>query len=565
MREFLLPVFLCLAIFFLLGKLFSLQVVQGSYYRNLSNANRFRTMIIHAPRGVIFDRDGNPLVFNIPGFRESQNGKTKVLSQAEAIGLLAKNDPHLEVDSLRQYPKKDITAHVLGYIGEVTANDLQTPEFSTYRVGDFVGKMGIEEYYEDTLRGTDGQKLTEVDAMGKVIRVMGQTDPVPGKNITLTLDASLQEKVYEAMRGVSRGAAIVTNPKGEVLAMVSKPSFDPNLFTLGKTYKTDTSSDSSLAQILTDNQGQPLLNRAIAGTYPPGSTFKIVVAASALENNIIDQNFTVEDNGVLKIGNFSFANWYYTQYGRTEGQVNVVSAIKRSNDIFFYTVGEKVGVDRLSAFAKEYGLGQKLGIDVFGEAKGLLPTKEWKKKTIGEDWYTGDDYHYGIGQGYLLTTPLQVNSWTQAIANKGTLYTPHLLKALSVKRKGESLLSEKNFALIREGMVEACSPGGVAWPLFNFTFHMSNVKYPIDGKNFFVPTDATSSAHTQNEIGVSIACKTGTAQHGGDNTLPHAWITLFAPAYNPQIIVTILSEDSGEGSNVAGPIAKDILTAWFER
>lgn len=563
-RYFLFPVI----IFGLLGllalRLGFLQIVKGDYYRGLSDSNRIRNTVIHAPRGVIFDRNGKPLVINTPGYREVLDGKTKLIDGQDAISRLVNNDTHLEIDSLRQYPCKDACAHVVGYVGQISPADLKNPLYSSYKATDLLGKMGIESYYEPVLKGIDGAKLTEVDATGKNLRVLGQTDPVPGQNITLTLDMQLQQAVAIAMKDIKKGAAIVSTPQGEILALFSSPSFDPNLFTMGKKYNPSPDTDQSVEQIITDS-ASPLLDRAISGTYPPGSTFKLVTAAAGLQNNLITSNFTVKDTGVLKVGDFSFANWYFTQYGRTDGDVNVVKAIQRSNDIFFYTVGQMVGVDRLSGFAKQFGSGTPLGLDLPGEAAGLLPTKEWKEKVVGDKWYLGDDYHYGIGQGYLLTTPLQVNMWTQAIANAGKLYKPRLLKntANTVSSPIESnLLTKGNYELIRQGMIEACQTGGVAWPLFNFKINPSTgsgEKIKVDGKDFFTPENATSSA----QIGVSVACKTGTAQHGDDNTLPHAWITLFAPAYNPQVVVTVLAESSGEGSNIAGPIAKKILEGYF--
>ena len=262
------------------------------------------------------------------------------------------------------------------------------------------------------------------------------------------------------------------------------------------------------------------------------------------------------------MGAFSFANWLYTGYGRTDGTLNVVSGIKRSNDIFFYKLAEKVGVERLSSTAEKFGLGKPLGIDLAGEAKGLVPTPSWKEEAVGESWYLGDTYHYGIGQGFVLTTPLQVNAWTQAVANEGTIYRPFILKNLKPKTLKKNLLSGQNTSLIRQGMVESCSPGGVAWPLFDFKVKNKNLE--IDGKNFLEVLEATISGSLKDYRKVTVACKTGTAEHGGEKTLPHAWITLFAPAYNPQIVVTVLAEESGEGSNIAAPIAKEILTAWFQ-
>lgn len=561
-RDFFLVALAALFVSFLIVKLISLQLIEGERYRFLSDSNRIRTVVIHAPRGIILDRSKNPLVFNIPGFREVKDGKVKLLSQNDALNLLALGK-NLDFDSFRKYPYGDIFAHILGYIGQISQDELRQDRFSSYSGGDLIGKMGLEQYYESTLRGVDGKQLVEVDSKGKAVRTLGQTDPIPGENITTTLDLNLQQAVFSAMSGVKKGAAIVSTPKGEVLSLVSKPSFDPNLFTLPSSLLATKSAKAELNSVLYDAQGKPLLDRAISGTYPPGSTFKLIVATSGLENNIIDENWQVEDTGIINIGVFSFSNWYFTGYGRTEGMVNVVKGIKRSNDIFFYKLAEKVGVDTISKTAQKFGLGSPLGIDLEGEEGGLVPTTSWKEATLNDPWFLGDTYHYGIGQGYLSVTPLQVNGWTQAIANGGILYQPHLLGDKSPKVLSQNLLNEKNFSLIREGMIESCSTGGVAWPLFEF--RVKNEKLKIDGKNFLSVPEATSSSQFKDYRKVTLACKTGTAQHGGPTTEPDAWITLFAPAYNPQIVVTVLSEDSGEGSNVAGPIAKKILDYWFSR
>ncbi len=563
-RGFLLPITLFVIVVLLLIKLFSLQLLHGKDYRVLADSNRTRTQTIHAPRGVIFDRNGTPLVFNMPGFLQTTRDasgkvvKSTHLSKDEALALIAKGAPGIEVASLRQYPYKEAMSHVLGYIGQISEDEIKTPEFANYLPNDWIGKSGIEREYEHVLKGVDGKRLIEVDALGKPVRLLGQTDPVAGENLTLTIDDKLQEAAYQATSDMKKGAVVVSTPDGQILAMVSRPSFDPNLFTLDETYKV--ASDSAyptVESMLLDGNNQPLLNRAIGGTYPPGSTFKLVVAAAGLQSKTIDDSYQVTDTGILKIGNFSFANWYYTEYGRTEpGELDVKRALARSNDIFFYKLAEKIGVDKLSSIADRFGLGGKLGIDLEGEQKGLVPTKEWKKQTLKEDWYLGDTYHYGIGQGYLLTTPLQVNSWTQVIANGGTLYKPRLLLNQEATVKDKELLSKDNLSLIRQGMIEACSTGGVAWPLFDFK--VKNAKLAIDGKD--ITQAASSSADMRH---VSVACKTGTAEHGGADTLPHAWITLFAPAYHPQIVVTVLSESSGEGSNVAAPIAKKILEAYF--
>ena len=564
MRDLFLILSLAVVVVLLFLRLFYLQIVQGANFRYLSNNNRIRTAIIHAPRGIIFDRNGVPLVYNIPGFRETVNGKTVQLEESRALSLIAKGKNDLEIDSLREYPYKDVLAHVLGYLGQISKRQLSEPQYYSYNPGDLIGEAGIEQEYESELRGTNGKQLIEVDAQGLPVRTLGQQDPIPGKNINLTIDIGLQKAVYDAMKDVKKGAAIVSTPRGQILAMVSKPSFDPNLFTLGLSYKVASESAyPSVSSILSDSQNQPLLNRSISGVYPPGSTFKLIVASAGLTDNIIDVNWQVLDTGIINIGSFSFSNWYYSGYGGTDGEVNVVKGIQRSNDIFFYTLAGKVGVDKVSAMAKKFGLGSPLGIDLQGEASGLVPTAEWKQKTFGEPWYLGDTYHYGIGQGYLLTTPLQVNAWTQAIANGGTLYRPHLLLSLKPQILASNLLDAHSTDLIRQGMIEACAPGGVGWPLFDYV--VKNPKLTIDGKNILPAPQATTSAGFQDFRHVVVACKTGTAQVGGATTLPDAWFTLYAPAYNPQIVVTVLSENSGEGSNIAGPIAKQILDYYFSK
>lgn len=565
-RGFLLPVFLGMLLFLLCFRAFYLTVINGSEYRLLSDSNRMRTTIIHAPRGIIFDRNGKSLVLNTPGFRTvDKNKKVTILDTDTALSRIAQGDTRIEIDSLRQYPFKDAATHVIGFIGQITEAELK--EKSEYQGNDLLGKDGLEQSYEATLKGIDGKELVEVNAMGKPVRKLGITDPIPGKDLTTTLDADVQKAAYDAMSKAPKGSVIATTPKGQIIALVSKPSFDPNMFTLGKSYKSGTTSGyQKVSDVLLDGETQPLLNRAIAGTYPPGSTFKLVTALSGLENNIIDKDFSIQDTGVLKVGTFSFGNWYYLQYGKTDGTVDVVKAIKRSNDIFFYTLAQKIGVDKLSETARQFGVGQVLGIDLIGEAKGLVPTQKWKEKVIKEPWYLGDTYHYGIGQGYLLTTPLQVNQWTMAIANGGTIYRPRLVEKNEDPIMGKVPISTASLDLIRQGMVESCAPGGVAWPLFKLK--VKNEKLKIDGKNFLAVTSGTDSAGLK-ELNkyreIVVACKTGTAQHGDDKTLPHAWITLFAPAYNPEIVVTVLNESSGEGSNEAAPIAKKVLEAWFSK
>ena len=565
-RWYLLPVILIITGIILFITLFSVQIVQGNYYQQLSDSNRIRTQVIPAQRGIIFDRNGNPLVYNMPGFQlvehcspgDTQKCTTKPLSRDAALALLAKGDKHVQVDSLREYPYNVILSHVLGYVGQISRSELASGQYAGYQPDAWVGKSGIEQEYEQELHGQNGKALIEVNALGQKVRSLGQTDPIPGHNITLTIDLKLQKAVYQAAKGIKKGAIIVSKPDGEILAMVSKPTFDPNLFTMDTSYKpASESAYKSVSAILDDTKNHPLLNRAIGGVYPPGSTFKIVSAATGLQEHIIDQHYKVKDTGVLRIGKFSFANWLWTDYHRLEPHpLNVVTALARSNDIFFYKLAAKITVNRLSAFALKMGLGAPTAIDLPGEASGIVPTTQWKQKVLGQPWYLGDTYDYGIGQGYLLTTPLQVNTWTQIIANNGTFDAPHLLMTSHPIVREKNLLDAKTVDLIRQGMIEACNPGGVGWPLFNYTVKNPNLK--IDGKNITQVSSVSSALRH-----VVIACKTGTAQQGNATALPHAWMTLFAPAYKPQIVVTVLVESAGEGSNVAGPIEKQILNAYF--
>lgn len=565
-RGFLFPIALVAIIGLFTFKLVSLQLVQGAEYRNLADSNRIRNQLIHAPRGIIFDRNGKPLVYNTPGFRrlefDKKTGavtKTEILNKEEALQLIAQGTQNISVDSLRQYPYRDVMSHVLGYIGPISEEEIGEPTYSSYLPTDWIGKSGIEKTYELTLRGQSGQQLIEVNAMGEKVRALGQTDPVPGQNVTLTLDIDLQQTAYDAMKDVPKGALIISKPNGEILSMVSKPSYDDNLFTQDKSYKVASGSAyTKLQDVLLDGKNQPLLNRAIGGIYPPASTFKIITALTGLQNKIIDKNYRVVDTGVLKVGEFSYANWYFTDNGKKEaGALDVTRALARSNDIFFYKLAEKVTMEKLSAMSKKFGLGAPLGIDLAGESEGLVPTKEWKEKTIGEKWFLGDTFHYGIGQGYLLATPLQVNAWTQILANGGTLYQPHLNKLQDERILNKNLLSKQAIEPVRQGMVDACTEGkGVAWPLYDL--RVENRELRIDGKNFLKVASAAADMRQ-----ITVACKTGTAQHGGEDTKPHAWITLFAPAYKPQVVITVLVESSGEGSNFAAPIAKTVLEKYF--
>lgn len=570
---FSLALVVCLSLLFF--KLVRLQVIEGERNLALSDGNRIMVRAVHAGRGVIYDRKGRVLVRNVPAFRyfkssTCQKGEGKgwgepkefcsgysLISREEALALEAKGGPEaerLEIDTLRQYIYPEIFSHVLGYTGELTSDEFNTERIKdkNYILGDRVGRTGIEEQYEDILRGKDGKELFEVDAFGSVLRELGKVDPQDGPSVTLNIDMDLQKAAYNALGDV-KGMVIASDPTtGELLAMVSRPTFNPNAFTM-------SDSDLDVSKYIADSKNMPMLNRAISGTYPPGSTFKLVVAGGALEEGKITKSTQVLDNGVITIGPYTFPNWYYKQYGKTEGQVNVIMAIKRSNDIFFYKVAEIMGNDMLASWEKKFGLGEKIGVDLPGELTGLVPTDEWKRKAVGDKWYLGDTMHLGIGQGYLLTTPIQVNYWTSVVANDGRKVSLKVAKDVSgkfISPSSERVISKENANLIREGMIGACSEGGTGYPLFNFQVAGDKLKSKIDGQNF---TDAENG-----KVGVAVACKTGTAEYGDPKGKTHAWFTMFAPAFEPTIAITVLVEGGGEGSTVAAPVAKKVLEEWFK-
>ncbi len=547
--------FLILLMAAIIARVFYIQVLRYDYYKGLATSNRTRTALIPAPRGVVFDRAGHPLIANTAIFSISEKGKDKEITRDEALKLLSEGKK-VKSEVRREYLYKDAFAHVLGYVGQVTSNQLLMNDYADYGISDTVGKSGLESEYESMLHGKNGTNLFEVDAQGIFTHTLGTNEPIPGQNITTTLDRDIQLSVRDAMKDVEKGAAVVSDPNtGAILALYSAPSFDPNLFTYNKSYEAE-GKYKKREDVLLDGVDQPLLDRAIGGVYPPGSTFKLVTAVAALEKGKIKPDTKIEDTGILKVGDFSFGNWYFLQYGRKDGDVDVVKAITRSNDIFFYKAAESAGVDYVSSWAKKFGLGNTLGIDLPGEVKGTVPTMDWKEKNIGEPWYLGDTYHYGIGQGYLLTTPLQVNVFTNVFANDGVLYKPYLIEGKKqVLRK--DFINKEYIDLVREGMKGACSAGGTGYSFFDFK--VNNERLKIDNKDFI--KTASDSAKT---VRIEVGCKTGTAETTAQED-PHAWITVFAPYNKPEISVTVLVEKSGEGSQIAGPIATKILKDYFEK
>lgn len=556
-----------------LGRLWQLQVTHGQENLQASTGNRIRIRTIPAPRGVIYDRNAVILATNVPGFRlvGEQVGLTSVrkqqladfvaglisspsadvaakfkeglstevvlssgLTRDEAISLETKlaEWPELRVvsDPVRSYPANSTLAHLLGYLGEINEEELANPKYSTYQPGSKIGRVGIEASYESLLRGQDGRELVEVDARGVAERVIAREDPVAGRNLVLTVDLALTRTLeaelakYAEKSKSGKGAAVALNPQdGSVLAYVSWPSFDPNLFSRGITR-------DDYAKLISDPR-KPLFDRVITGTYPPGSTFKPTVAAAALAEKVTTKDRLINSPGVIYLGTQAFANWRPSGFGLQ----NIVDSIAYSNDIYFYLMGAELGVDRLSNWARKLGFGEPSGINIPGESKGTVPTSDWKKEVTGEIWYPGDNYNYGIGQGYLLVSPLQLAGSIEVISNGGRLFQPILVKEvrdsanLSVSRdspvlRRANVVGPEVLAIVKDGMKKACT--------------------------LFV------------NLAGDTGCKTGSAEFGNDEV--HAWFVAFAPWDQPEIVLSILVEGGGHGSQVAAPVSRPILQKYLK-
>ncbi|MBU4057284.1 hypothetical protein KJ695_05265, partial [Patescibacteria group bacterium] len=386
---------LIIGFLFLVGRLIELQVIKGDYFRSLSENNRIKRVVIPAPRGLILARGGEILVGN-RGY-------------------------------IRDYPLGEAFGHVSGYLGEVGPGEVGKAdpvcfEKGARRLGSLVGRGGLEEQYNCFLSGVDGEEVIEVDTLGRMVRILGRKDPVPGGDIKTNIDYKLQIKSAQAMKE-KKGAVIISDPKGEILTLYSSPSFNPALFLPG-------GDKDAISKILND-KNLPLFDRAIGGLYHPGSVFKPLVAIAALEDGKIDKNFRYEDPGVLSVktlyGDFSYSNWYYSQYGKTEGEIGIVRAIARSTDTFFYKLGEMVGIEKLTEWMGNFGLNGRTGIDLPGEVKNLIPSPEWKLKEKGEKWFLGNTYHLSIGQGDLVLTPLSLSRIPSVVASGGKLCTPRIV------------------------------------------------------------------------------------------------------------------------------------------
>lgn len=587
MNLFLAAIFCALSI--ILFRSLYLQIIKGDYYQLVAETNRTREKPLLSARGLIYDSQKRPLVKNIPFFDAqilpkdlSYNEKTRAdqvrdiaailqinesetweklnkyppnfkyyitvkenidYEQALLLKIQAQNKPGLfiGVRNQRQYMNAVEFSHILGYEGKITESELKGKENQGYLLNDYLGKTGLELYYEDVLRGKYGQDTVEIDVAGQEKKVLSHQDPQNGQNLVLTIDSDVQQKAREILinnlkkYNKSRASLIMINPQnGEIIALVSYPDFDNNLFAGGIStpdYKN-----------LIENPNQPLFDRALKGEYPSGSVIKMAVAAGALQEKIITDRTSFLSTGGLWL----YERWFFPDWSAGgHGQTNVYRAIAWSVNTFFYIIGggyqdfQGLNADGLQKYFQLFGFGDKTGLDLPGEATGLVPDPVWKLKIKNEEWYIGDTYHMAIGQGDVLVTPLQIANYTTAFANGGILYKSHLVKEIFANG-GEP--REIQPEILRENFIDP-----------------ANIEII---KKAMRQTVTVGSAQYLDRLDVPVAGKTGTAQwHTEKDT--HAWFTGFAPYDNPEVVITVLVEEGGEGSAVSVPIAYDVFNWYF--
>lgn len=523
---------LAIVIFIVFGlRLTDIMVLRGANFRAMADSNRLQTLSVLPARGILTDRNGIALTKNGRQFYAVATNsaqslypkKTHPISASEAASLQLQRASSVLAVPTRSYPFAPALTHLVGYIGFPTRSDISQKYIG---VEERVGKTGAEYLFDSTLRGVSGTDTYELSANGKVTSKVSQQLPLRGKSLSLSIDATLSTVAYDALGDHTGAVVVIDIPSSALRVLTSKPSFQL----------------TSLAQALTDPK-KPLLNRAVSN-YPPGSTFKLITALAALESGKMTADTTVVDEGQLKVGEQTFGNWYFRQYGRTEGTISLTRALARSNDIYFYTAAQQVGPEAMDDVAFKLGLGRATGIDLMEEQLGLLPTPEWKEKEVGTKWYLGDTYHMGIGQGFVLATPVQIANMTAAIGRSGQwcelLLTPHTQPTCE-----DSEIKPENLQTVVNGMVQACSNGGTAFPFF-----------PLN-------EDASEDQ--------KVACKTGTAEFGASDEKghkkTHGWFTMFYPTNKPEVAITVLVESTPEkpfleGSADAAPIALKVFEEW---
>ena len=590
-----------LGILFLFLRTGYLQVIKGDYYENMAKGNRLRIYNEIAPRGIIYDRFNVPLVYNTPSFDlivdladffgnpediqdeiineisdvlnsdneaelkeriDSSYNKTRQVNLIKGINhsnalvfeTMVNDWPGIRIqkNAQRQYVLGPYFSHIIGYTGEISESDLE--KYPDYFLNDEIGKVGLEKYYENYLRGEPGQEQIEVDSSGKTQRVLATKQSQPGNGLVLFIDKDLQEKLYQSLENMlkklsgtknstRKAAAIAINPNnGGVLALVSLPSFNNNLFAQGISQED--------LNLLENDPNEPFMNRVLTGQYPSGSIIKPLIAAAALEENIISAYKKINCNGVISIVNeYNPQIVYNFVDSKAHGSTDVFKAIAESCNVFFYTIGggykniEGLGIDKIKKYLGYFGLGNITGIDLPNEKSGLIPNKEWKKeKKPDELWYLGDTYHLSIGQGDLLVTPLQMASAIASIANNGILYQPQLVDKI-VDEQG-NVIEDIQPSIIRQGFIS-----------------QDNLKVI---RKAMRETVVSGSAQSFLSLPVEVAGKTGTAQFENNNKT-HAWFASFAPYENSQIALIILIEGGGEGHLSANPVAKEVYEWYFNK
>ncbi len=572
--------------FFLLMRLWYLQIVKAETFLNLSESNRLRLVPVAASRGTILDRNGAVLVDNSPSFsiavlpqevadkdalierlvaligadsaelrekwekgRKRNRYQPVILASGitrDQLEILEENRlflPGLDVEMhpIREYPHGVLASHLFGHLGEMSEQEMGNIRFKGYNPGDYVGKSGIERSWEKDLHGADGGRQIEVDAMGRFLRTVSEKSPTTGNSLVLTVDLELQKRT-EAAFGEQAGAAVALDVNtGEILAFVSNPGFDPAQFA-GKL-------SPDLWKSYLEDKRHPLENKALKGQYPPGSTFKIIMAIAGLEEGLIDENTTVHCSGSYKFGNRAFGCW--NKHGH--GAVNLRKALRESCDVYFYRLGERLGVDRIALYAKKLGLGAPFGIGLENEKGGIIPSTEWKLRRYGKKWVSGETLSVAIGQGYVLATPIQLAVMTATVANHGTLFRPYLVKKV-VSPEGK---------VLREYSPEVIARAAI---------RPENWKAVTRGLSAVVnePGGTGGSARLRE---VMVAGKTGTSQvvnlrKGKGASLyqyrDHALFVAFAPVEKPEIAVAVVIEHGLHGGSAAAPIAGKILRTYFE-
>jgi penicillin-binding protein 2 len=578
----------------LILRLFYLQVIEGSDYRRQSEINSIRLRDIDAPRGLIFDRHGTMLVDNRPSFdlfivpkdarpidqtltklslllnqptealrerlpRNRKMGAYTPVLLDEDIGrdTLASVEVHrydlpgviVKVSPKRHYLYAQHAAHLIGYMGEISPEELQSASYVDCKGGDFIGKFGIEKAMDAKLRGIRGGLQVKVNATGQIVRILSTVPAQAGKDIILTIDHQLQTLAERLLVGHA-GAVVAVDPKtGEILAMASGPTFDPNDFVTGMSREIWTG--------LISNPFRPLENKAIQAEYPPASTYKIVTAMAGLQEGVIDLETTFYCPGFYRYGNRTYRCWRRGGHG----DLNVIQALERSCDVFFYQVGEALGVDRLAWYAKACGLGALTGIPIDGEAAGLIPTAAWKLKRFKEAWQGGETLSLAIGQGFNLATPLQMAMLAAAVGNGGTLFKPNIIKSIKTGAgevitssvpsvAGRLPISEANLALVRQGLRDVVNdPKGTAYGA-----RFKDVAF--SGKT---GTAQVVGRKTEEEATGSEGSETETKLIFKD----HAWFVAYGPSDNPQIATAVIVEHGEHGSSAAAPIARELIRNYL--